>query len=162
MGSSNINKKLDQSYYTAWITAILLSLAVVLVAYLIRQSQINTMNQILKGQSDRTRSQIIYNAQELTSDLASMVNRWLVNEGTPEINWRSDARNFIERTPGVNEIWWIDETLTVRWSESLEPHHIEIQTILNQPDMDVKLSMAQRDNLPEYSRVLTKIGRAHV
>lgn len=155
MGSSNINKKLDQSYYTAWITAILLSLAVVLVAYLIRQSQINTMNQILKGQSDRTRSQIIYNAQELTSDLASMVNRWLVNEGTPEINWRSDARNFIERTPGVNEIWWIDETLTVRWSESLEPHHIEIQTILNQPDMDVKLSMAQRDNLPEYSRVLT-------
>lgn len=155
MGSSNINKKLDQSYYTAWITAIILSLAVVLVAYLIRQSQINTMNQILKGQSDRTRSQIIYNAQELTSDLASMVNRWLVNEGTPEINWRSDARNFIERTPGVNEIWWIDETLTVRWSESLEPHHIEIQTILNQPDMDVKLSMAQRDNLPEYSRVLT-------
>ena len=127
-----------------------------LIAFQIRQSQINTLNQILTGQSDRTRSQIIYNAQELTSDLASMVNRWLVDEGTPETNWRSDARNFIERTPGVNEIWWIDNSLTVRWSETLAPlHHVDIETILKQPEITDKLTLARQDNLPEYSQVVT-------
>ncbi len=127
-----------------------------LVSYQIRESQFNTLNQILKGQSDRTRSQIIFSAQELVSDLASMVNRWLVDNGTAERNWRSDARNFINRTAGVNEIWWIDDSLTVRWSESLKPlHHIEIQTILQQEDMISKLSLARQNNLPEYSQVMT-------
>ncbi len=146
----------DKSYLMAWIIAIFLIVGVSVVAYQIRQSQINTLNQILKGQSDRTRSQIIYNAQELTSDLASMVNRWLVDGGTAEKNWRSDARNFIDRTAGVNEIWWIDNTLSVRWSETLESlHHIDIQSILEQPEMREKLRISRQDNLPEYSRVIT-------
>jgi diguanylate cyclase (GGDEF)-like protein len=156
MRAANRTKKFDKSYYIAWMIVVFISMAVVLVAYQIRQSQMTTMDQILKGQSDRTRSQIIFNTQELTSDLASMVNRWLVNEGTPEMNWRSDARNFIERTPGVNEIWWIDNNQTVRWSESLKPlHHVEIEHILSQPEIKSKLELARKDNLPEYSHVLT-------
>ncbi|KAA3641312.1 MAG: EAL domain-containing protein [Proteobacteria bacterium] len=155
MGVLTAKRTFDKSYFIAWVIAILLFLAVTLVAYQIRQTQINTLNQILKGQSDRTRSQIIYNAQELTSDLASMVNRWLVNEGTQEINWRSDARNFIERTPGVNEIWWIDQNLKVRWSETLLPlHHVDIQNIISQPGMTEKLALARQDNLPEFSHVV--------
>lgn len=155
MRGLTIKRLFDKSYLSAWIVAIVLFLAVTFVAYQIRQSQINTMNQILKGQSDRTQAQIIYTSQELTSDLASMVNRWLVNQGTPELKWRSDARNFIERTPGVNEIWWIDSDLTVQWSESLKPlHHIDIKSIISQPGIQTKLASAQRDNLPEYSPVI--------
>lgn len=155
MGAALIKKIFDQSYVVAWSLAVLLLLAVTLISVQIRQTQINTLNQILKGQSDRTRSQIIYNAQELTSDLASMVNRWLVDGATPERNWRSDARNFIGRTAGVNEIWWIDNNLDVRWSESLEDlHHVEIDTILSLPGMDKKLQLARQDNLPEYSQVI--------
>lgn len=156
MGVAKIKKIVDKSYYIAWGVAIVLALAVTLIAHQISQSQNNTLNQILTGQKDRTRSLIITNAQELTSDLASMVNRWVVNNGTKEQNWRSDARNFIERTSGVNEIWWINDKQKVQWSESLEPlHHINIEDILGMPGMSEKLDVARRDNLPEYSRVVS-------
>lgn len=151
-----IKRTIDKSYLLAWLWAILVALAISVIAYQIRQSQNNTMAQILKGQSERTKSQIIYKAQELTDDLNAMVNRWMVDQGTPEYKWRSDARNFIDRIIGVNEIWWIDANQQVIWSESLgQLHHIEIKKILQQPRMQEELKQARRDNKPEYSPILT-------
>jgi len=151
-----IKRTIDKSYLLAWLWAILVTLVISVIAYQIRQSQIATMDQILKGQSERTKSQIIYKTQELTDDLSAMVNRWLVDEGTPEHKWRSDARNFIERITGVNEIWWIDANQQVIWSEGLgELHHIEIAGLIQQTRIQEELKQARRENQPEFSPLLS-------
>ncbi len=156
MGTVKIKRTIDKSYLLAWLWAILVTLAISTIAYQIRQSQNNTMEQILKGQTERTKSQIIYKIQELNGDLKAMVNRWLVDQGTPEHKWRSDAKNFIERIIGVNEIWWIDANQQVNWSEGLgQLHPIKIVNLLQELRMQDELAQARRDNIPEISPLFT-------
>ncbi|MDK2972992.1 MAG: hypothetical protein PWP23_2747 [Candidatus Sumerlaeota bacterium] len=55
--------------------------------------------------------------QERTLALDRMVHRWRIAQGTPEIQWRSDARAYITDLPGLESLAWIDDAGVVRWEE---------------------------------------------
>src|SRR5262249_48138378 len=48
-----------------------------------------------------------------------MANRWEVRGGTPQHEWREDAKNSIRDIIGLKTLEWVDSTYHVRWTE---PH----------------------------------------
>lgn len=48
-----------------------------------------------------------------------MTQRWEVRGGTPEKEWRTDARNYINDFPELTTLEWADKSYHIRWIEPL-------------------------------------------
>ncbi len=71
------------------------------------QSDAKSFEQLLK-------KQLSTNLQALER----MAGRWTHRGGTPENEWRYDAKQFLQHHPNLQTIFWIAPHFTTHWSES--------------------------------------------
>ncbi len=148
------NQQLPQQskFGTAFISLVLFGLSMA-IAFYVHYSQIDVLNQILKGQANRTEAKIMQSTQSLLADLNAMSERWVNNNRTEESNWRADASDFITRIEGVDSIWWLDKDFQTQWSESNhEMHHNLGAEIVKDNDVLLKLIAARDTHQPEISK----------
>lgn len=116
--------------------ALWLSILVVLVGlfYTIavwRESQQREMQRLkehLQEETSLIQQRIVDEMHFSIKSLRRMAQRWEIRGGTPELEWKIDARNFILDTTALRLIGWIDDTYQFKWSEP----HIKNQAALIQ------------------------------
>ncbi len=151
----NQSSKLGTAFFS--LVLFLLSLA---IAFYVHYSQMDVLQQLLKGQADRTEVKIISNTQDLLADLNSMSKRWVNNNKTSEANWRADARDFIDRIDGVDSIWWVDAELVNQWRESNDINHISRgPELMEDSNVVLKLIKARENNTAEISKTYNFDGQ---
>lgn len=130
---------------TVFIALILFGLSIA-IAFYVHHQQIGVLQQILKGQAERTEQRLIRSTFDLMADLKAMSKRWVKDNNTSEANWRSDAQDFIDRIQGVDSIWWVDQELNSRWSEGNVQNHSERGgAVLQDEDVVLKLIRAKEN-----------------
>lgn len=127
-------------------------MAAICIAVYVQNSQTTVMNQILKGQANRTELKLLKNTRDLVADLNGMAKRWLNDKRTAENNWRADAQDLIHRLGGVDTIWWIDKNFKNQWVESIRYDHYEkINDLLEDQSMLYSLQKAKELGVAEFS-----------
>lgn len=139
--------------------SLVLFLVSLAIALYVHYSQMDVLQQLLKGQADRTQLKIVDSTQDLLADMQSMTKRWVNDNGTSEHNWRADAKDFIKRIDGVDGIWWIDAELMNQWNETYDSKHVNRGLeLLEDPEVVLKLIKAKENNTAEISKAYTYDG----
>ncbi|MGI0480650.1 ATP-binding protein [Geminocystis sp. CENA526] len=70
---------------------------------------------LIKSDLVSLRNQITAELKTRISAIERMSQRWNNENGTPEYQWRLDAKNYIKDYSGYQAIEWVDRDLYVRW-----------------------------------------------
>ncbi|WP_223789077.1 putative bifunctional diguanylate cyclase/phosphodiesterase [Marinicella meishanensis] len=151
MTEPNPQNQKQSNIGTVFIALILFGLSIA-IAFYVQHQQYGVLQQILKGQAERTEKRLIQSTFDLMADLKAMSKRWVKDNNTPEANWRSDANDFIERIEGVDSIWWVDADFNSQWSEGyLQNHSSRSTEVLQDEDVVLKLIRSKENFQPEIT-----------
>ncbi|WP_339913642.1 CHASE domain-containing protein [uncultured Brevundimonas sp.] len=74
---------------------------------------------VVQEEAEKAALLITSNTRDRLLALKRMGQRWETVGGTPEDEWRDDAHNFIEQSPGLRAVQWVDASYHVRWIQPL-------------------------------------------
>lgn len=72
---------------------------------------------LVDEESKKIEQMIAFQVNDKLLSLKRMGQRWDVANGTPQNQWRMDARNLINHIVGLRTVEWADSTYHIRWAE---------------------------------------------
>lgn len=95
------------------------------------------------------RDTITRNVDSSVLALGRMAERWVVEGGSPEDEWQSDARLYVANLPGLRAVEWIDSSYHVRWVEPIAGNEsaIGLDIRFNKERQGALLGSAQRETV---------------
>lgn len=95
---------------------VLFTASATLSAY-IRQQQAAALHTVLEENSERIARSLDISLLSQIKALNRMADRWQAERGTPEEDWRPDARSYLRDLPGLVEIGRLEPGLSLSWTE---------------------------------------------
>ena len=91
--------------------------------------------------------------------IRSMAKRWEVRGGTPELEWRTDAKTFMDYYPSFQALQWVDDDFEVRWAVPEEfPEGINSHISINRRDV---LFDSRHKNIVGITKIVDLDDNAH-
>jgi len=87
--------------------------------------------------------------------LERMADRWVLNEGTQEENWRSDARTYVSDLPSLDSVVWLNADMERQWTEVARHTHANShEELLDSQIRAVQLSRAGWDTQARVTPIM--------
>ncbi len=158
--NAHYQQNIKQSKLTAMMISLVILAIAVCIAFYVRNSQTQVLQQILGGHGDRTKITLVNNINDLMADMRAMSKRWVNDNGTTEANWRADAADFNQRIEGVNAMWMVDKEFKCIWLVSVSSSSVQrCKNFMSEPDHVVKLSKAKESQTIEFTEIYDVDGQ---
>lgn len=81
------------------------------------QQEYGYIENMAHEESNKIERLLVVQVNEKLLSLERMAQRWEASGGTPEQQWRADAKNFVSQMKGLRAVEWVDSTYHVKMVE---------------------------------------------